>query len=64
MHGANDQFDPITDGLPDGQRNPLAISREGDAYLGHIPLPPGARALPVLGPDAMLTLRVGDRGPG
>ena len=45
VHGANDQFDPITDGLPDGQRNPLAISREGDAYLGHIPLPPGARAL-------------------
>jgi hypothetical protein len=64
VHGANDQFDPITEGLPEGQRNPLEISREGDAYVGHIPLPLGARALPVLGPDAALTISVGDRAPG
>ncbi len=64
MHGANDQFDPITDGLPEDQGGPLRMSREGDAYMGQIPLPPGARALPVLGPNAALTIMVGDRASG
>ena len=60
-HGANDQFDPITEGLPEGQRDPLELVREGPGYVGHIPLPEGARALPVLGHAAGLAISVTDR---
>ena len=59
--GANDQFDPITQGLPEGQREPLKLAREGDGYVGRIQLPEGARALPVLSGAATLTISVTDR---
>ena len=61
VHGANDQFDPITAGLPEGQRVPLELAREGTGYVGRIPLPEAARALPVLGRAASLTIGVTDR---
>ena len=61
VHGANDQFDPITGGLPEGQRDPLQLAREATGYVGRIPLPDGARALPVLGQAAVLTITVTDR---
>ena len=63
VHGANNQFDPITEGLPEGQRDPLELAREGAAYACRIPLPAGARALPVLGQAAVLTITVTDRNP-
>jgi len=61
VHGANDQFDPITEGLPESQRDPLELAQEGAGYVGRIPLPEGARALPVLGQAAGLTISVTDR---
>lgn len=61
VHGANDQFDPITEGLPEGQRDPLGLAREGAGYAVRIPLPEAARALPVLGQAAGLTISVADR---
>jgi hypothetical protein len=61
VHGANDQFDPITEGLPEGQRDPLELAREGAGYTGRLPLPESARALPVLGRAASLTISVTDR---
>ena len=61
VHGANDQFDPITKGLPEGQQDPLGLTREGAGYVGRIPLPEAARALPVLGQDAGLKVSVTDR---
>ena len=59
VHGANDQFDPITEGLPEGQRNPMELAREG--LRGRIPLPEAARVLPVLGQAAGLAISVTDR---
>ena len=61
VHGANDQFDPITAALPEGQRNTLELAREGAGYAGRIPLPEAARALPVLGQAAGLRVSVTDR---
>ena len=61
VHGANDQFDPITEGLPEGQRDPLKLAREEVGYVGRIQLPEAARALPVLGDAAGLTISVTDR---
>ena len=61
VHGANDQFDPITEALPEGQRDPLELARAGAGYVGRVPLPEAARALPVLGQAASLTISVTDR---
>ena len=61
VHGANDQFDPITEGLPEGQRDRLELARAGAGYVGRVPLPEAARALPVLGQAASLTISVTDR---
>jgi hypothetical protein len=63
VEGANDQFDPITDGLPAEQRQPIEFAREGDNYVCHIPLPANAQALPVLGQAANLKISVHDRQP-
>ena len=61
VHGANDQFDPITEALPEGQRDPLELARAAAGYVGRVPLPEAARALPVLGQGASLTISVTDR---
>lgn len=61
--GANDLFDPISDGLPPElrQRQPVSL-RPQDGELGcRVGLPAAALALPVLGPDGALRLSVRDR---
>jgi pimeloyl-ACP methyl ester carboxylesterase len=63
--GPNDQFDPITEGLPretaPERRRPLGLNNVGGVLSCQITLPAVARALPVLGPRASLGLRVIDR---
>ncbi len=61
--GPNDQFDPITDGLPDADRGPSRFTLEGRDHVGYVDLPDAARALPVLGPRARLRITVRDRDP-
>jgi hypothetical protein len=61
--GPNDQFDPITDGLPEEERRAIQFTKEGDDYVCRIPLPATATALPVLGETAGLKLGVHDRQP-
>lgn len=61
VHGANDTFDPITDGLPANRQHAAQLTREGGDYVCGIPLPDAARALPVLGASAGLTISVHDR---
>jgi hypothetical protein len=61
--GPNDQFDPITDGLPAEQRPPTEFTREDGDYVCHIALPATAQALPVLGKAAGLKISVHDRQP-
>jgi hypothetical protein len=61
VHGAKDQFDPITEGLPEGQREPLKLAQEGAGYVGRIQLPEAARALQVLSGATSLTITVTDR---
>jgi hypothetical protein len=39
----------------------LELAREGPAYVGRVQLPEAARALPVLGGAAGLTISVTDR---
>jgi hypothetical protein len=61
--GANDQYDPITDGLPAAQQHPTEPTREGGDYVCRVPLPAAARALPVLGANASIKISVHDRQP-
>lgn len=61
VKGANDQYDPITDGLPADQQRPIQPTREGSDYVCRIPLPEAARALPVLGEEACLKISFSDR---
>jgi pimeloyl-ACP methyl ester carboxylesterase len=58
--GPNDSFDPITQGLPEDP-GPAAMTRTGDQWQCHVDLPPVARALPILGPTAALTISITDR---
>jgi hypothetical protein len=64
VKGANDQYDPITSGLPADQQHPTEFTREGDNYVCRVPLPAAARALPVLGENADIKISVRDRSPG
>ena len=59
--GANDQYDPITEGLPAGQQHPIEPAREGGDYVCRVALPAAARALPVLGENATIKISVHDR---
>jgi pimeloyl-ACP methyl ester carboxylesterase len=59
--GANDELDPITDGLPEGERGPMTFDHADGVRSCAVELPAVARSLPVLGPNARLTLRVTDR---
>ncbi len=61
--GANDQYDPITDGLPAGQQHPIEPTRADGDYICHVPLPAVARHLPVLGENASIKISVHDRQP-
>jgi pimeloyl-ACP methyl ester carboxylesterase len=59
--GSMDDSDPITQKLPDGRQGPLPLENADGVHVGAVPLPAAARTLPILGPDARLTLRVLDR---
>ncbi|TDC25882.1 alpha/beta hydrolase [Streptomyces sp. 8K308] len=59
--GSPESFDPITDGLPAEARTPAAWRRENGKHVADIALPPTARALAVLGPNATLRVEVRDR---
>jgi pimeloyl-ACP methyl ester carboxylesterase len=61
VHGAIDDFDPITAGVPGGSADAVDFQRTGDALSYRVDLPPNARALPVLGKDAGLTITVRER---
>jgi pimeloyl-ACP methyl ester carboxylesterase len=61
VHGALEDFDPITEGVPDASAGPVAFERRGDALTCGIDLPASARALPVLGKDARLAISVRER---
>ncbi len=59
--GANDEIDPITSGLPVERQDPLMFDVQDGLHVSHVELPTVAHALPVLGPQASLTIRVTDR---
>ncbi len=59
--GPHDELDPITDGLSPDRRGASPFSSSGGTWSCRVDLPPVARALPVLGPDAHLTISVTDR---
>ena len=61
--GTNDQYDPITDGLPVGQQHPAELAGADGDYVCHVPLPAVAQALPVLGENASIKISVHDRQP-
>jgi hypothetical protein len=62
VNGANDTYDPITNGLPADQQHPTQPTREeGGDYVCRIPLPRAARALPILGEKADIKISVHDR---
>jgi pimeloyl-ACP methyl ester carboxylesterase len=64
VHGPLDEFDPITQGVPDAPADAAAFERAGDALICRIDLPPSARALAVLGEDARLAISVRERTGG
>ena len=59
--GPHDELDPITEGLPPERRGPSPFTRADGRWTCRVDLPPVARALPVLGPDAHLVIEVTDR---
>jgi hypothetical protein len=59
--GANDELDPITEGLPADRRYPLSFEGAEGLQVCHIALPKVAQMLPVLGLEARLTIRLSDR---
>jgi pimeloyl-ACP methyl ester carboxylesterase len=64
VHGALDEFDPITAGVPAASTEAAEFTREGGALTCRIDLPDAAKALRVLGKDARLTVKVWDRAAG
>jgi hypothetical protein len=61
VSGQINAFDPITDGLPEEQRHPVQLTRENSHWQCHADFPETARALPILGPAARLTITITDR---
>jgi hypothetical protein len=61
VQGANEEQDPITEGLPEGRREPISFDVANRAFSCDIALPTVAQSLAVLGPRAHLTIRVTDR---
>jgi hypothetical protein len=54
-------FDPIAEALPEPERRPVQLTRENNHWQCHANLPEAARALPILGPAARLTITITDR---
>jgi len=61
VHGALEEFDPITEGVPGASGDAVEFEPAGDALACWIDLPPSARALPVLGKAARLAISVQER---
>ena len=61
VHGALEEVDPITEGVPGASADAVTFERAGDTLTCWIDLPPSARALAVLGEDARLTISVHER---
>jgi pimeloyl-ACP methyl ester carboxylesterase len=61
VRGANDTADPITEAVPPDQRIAVTFDLSDGVRSCPVDLPDVARALPVLGPTARLTIRVTDR---
>ena len=59
--GPNDELDPITEGLPAGQRDPISFDTTEGMRSCDIALPTVAQGLPILGPLAHITIQVTDR---
>jgi hypothetical protein len=57
-------FNPITDGLPEPERHPAQLTHDNDHWQCRADLPEAARALPILGPTARLTITITDRNAG
>lgn len=60
VEGAKSAFDPITDGLRGGG-GPIPFERNGAVHSGAVDMPSAARALPILGGNARLSIKVTDR---
>ena len=61
VQGSNEERDPITEGLPEGRREPISFDVANGAFSCDIALPTVAQSLAVLGPRAHVTIRVTDR---
>jgi len=61
VKGANEEQDPITDGLPEGRREPVSFDVANGDFTCGVALPTVAQSLAVLGPRARLAIRVTDR---
>jgi hypothetical protein len=59
--GSPDDVDPITEGLPEARRTPIEFQQGEGTLSFRVELPASATALPILQPDAHLTIRVKDR---
>jgi putative serine esterase DUF676 len=54
-------YDPITSGLPEPERRPAHLTHDNDHWHCSADLPDSARALPILGGTARLTITITDR---
>jgi pimeloyl-ACP methyl ester carboxylesterase len=61
VHGAIDDFDPITEGVMDASADAVTFQRDGDTLTCGIDLPANARAVAVLGNNARLAISVRER---
>ena len=59
--GPNASFNPITNGRPEGQRDPLTFDPAKGMTSASVALPVVAQALPILGAGAHLTIQVTER---
>jgi hypothetical protein len=59
--GPINAFDPVTDGLAEPDRHPAQVTHDNDKWRCHAELPEAAKALPILGPAARLTIIITDR---
>ena len=54
-------YDPITNGLPEPGRHPARLTHDNQGWQCSADLPDAARALPILGGTARLTITITDR---
>ena len=59
--GPNDELDPITEGLPASERDPISFDTTEGMRSCDIALPTVAQGLQILGPRAHITIQVTDR---